>query len=839
MGLAGLSWRSLAARRLRTFLTVAGIALGVGVLFASLLTSAGIEAASDRTAREILGRANLRISAVREEGLSPATAETVGAVDGVSVAVPTLEQRVYLDREALDPGATASSVTLLGVEPESYSAAHGLRVVRGSGLSGPDATEALITDRLAAADGLDPGEEIMLAAAGPATALRIVGIVAGDGPLPGGDGRVVIAPIGPVSTALDRDGVTRIDLVLDPIAFPAAVEGELEAALTGEPYVLSDAADLGASLRASTADFQATTALIAAVALFGGAFVIFNTLSMTLTERVREIGLLRAAGATRGQVARFVLAGAVVLGLLGSVLGLAIGFALATLVAGSVASIGPVAVEGPVMTPGAIALAFGVGLLVTIAAALEPAWRAGRISPVEALRPQSDVAGTNPARLRWLLVVFAVVAVLGLIAWPRGADPAGLGRAAAVYAVLLAATLLAPLVLVPLGRVAGAPFVPLARLEERLARGALARDPSRTALTVGALMIGLALIVAIGGMAQNARRSASAWLEEVVPGDIIVTSIRPIGADEGVAEELGALPGVARVTPIGTFDVALAGRSVDAAAVVGSDLLDDGRLTFVAGARDVALRGLDEGGSVILPRSVAERLGLVVGDTVEVPAGEGVALRLSVTGIVERSLPGDGGEAVLVGWRDATDSLGILGADSFAVRFVPGRTADAGSAVEAAAREVALEPASLAEVQGAIAGALGRVFGLFDALAVIAVVVAALGVVNTLWMNVIERVREIGVLRATGMTRRQVARMVVVEAGILGIVGSVLGIVVGLAAGVALLAFGGGRVDLTLDPPWTAIVLALVLGVGVSMAAAYYPARLAARLSIVRAVQYE
>ena len=837
MSLAGLSWRSLAARRLRTFLTVTGIALGVGVLFASLVTTAGIEAASERTARDVLGRADLRVSAVREDGLTPPAVAAIEAAPGVAAAAATLEQRVFLDRELL-AGASNAPVTLLGVEPQAYAAAHDLGLAAGTGLSAPDAAEALIAESLASADGVELGEELTVAAAGEALPLRVVGILAGSGPLPGGDGRLVIAPLAAVSRALDRDGVSRVDVVVDAGVAAGSVEAAIVAGLTGEPYVLSAAADLAASLRASTADFQATTALIAAVALFGGAFVIFNTLSMTLAERVREVGLLRAAGATRGQVAGFVLVGAVVLGVIGSLVGIAIGLALATLVGGSLGAIVPAAPEGPEVTLGAVAMSLAVGLLLTLAAALEPAWRAGRISPVEALRPQSQLGLTNPARLRWLIVVFVVVAVLGLVAWPRGADAAGLGRAAAVYAVLLGATLLAPFLLTPLGRLAGAPFAPLARLEERLARGSLARDPSRTALTVGALMIGLALIVAIGGMAQNARRAAGAWLDGVVPGEVIVTSIRPIGLDEGTVDAL-TLPGVARVSPIATFDVALGGRAVDAAAVVGSDLLDDGRLEFVAGDRDSALRNLDQGGSTILPRSQAERLGLAVGDTIDVPAGAGLALRLSVTGVVERSLPGEGGEAVLVSWIDAVDSLGVLGADSFAVRFVPGREAGARPSVDAAAREIALEPASLDQVEGAIAGALGRVFGLFDALAVVAVIVAALGVVNTLSMNVIERVREIGVLRATGMTRRQAGRMVVVEAGILGIVGSVLGIVVGLAASAALVAFGGGRIDVPLDPPWPAIVLALVLGIGVSMAAAYYPARLAARLSIVRAVQYE
>ena len=149
---------------------------------------------------------------------------------------------------------------------------------------------------------------------------------------------------------------------------------------------------------------------------------------------------------------------------------------------------------------------------------------------------------------------------------------------------------------------------------------------------------------------------------------------------------------------------------------------------------------------------------------------------------------------MLVGWKDATTLFGVLGADSFAVRFAPGSAASAQPALEEAARELALEPNTLDAVRGAIGDALGQVFGLFDALAIVAVLVAGLGIVNTLTMNVVERVREIGVLRATGMTRSQVWRMIVIEAGVLGVIGAVLGCLAGLGAGAALIALTGGGI---------------------------------------------
>ena len=217
--------------------------------------------------------------------------------------------------------------------------------------------------------------------------------------------------------------------------------------------------------------------------------------------------------------------------------------------------------------------------------------------------------------------------------------------------------------------------------------------------------------------------------------------------------------------------------------MVGADLAADGRLTLTAGDRDAALAELDAGGAAIVPAAVAERLDLELGATLNAAAVDGTTIPLRVVGIAERTLPGRGGEAVLVGWSDATDRFGVAGADAFAVRFAPNAPAATRGELAATAGLSALEVVTLDRVAGAIDDALDRVFGLFDALAIIAVVVAALGIANTLTMNVIERVREIGILRAAGMTTRQVWRSVVVEAGVVGLAGAIVGIVTGVLVG--------------------------------------------------------
>ena len=236
------------------------------------------------------------------------------------------------------------------------------------------------------------------------------------------------------------------------------------------------------------------------------------------------------------------------------------------------------------------------------------------------------------------------------------------------------------------------------------------------------------------------------------------------------------------------------------------------------------------------PRASASTLDQIV----DAAGIDGSILPLRVVGIAERTVPGRGGEAMLVGWNDAMGRLGVLGADAFAVRFDPRRRSRGNELTTTAALPRWTSYAG--QIHGAIESELGRIFSLFDALALIAVIVAALGIVNTLTMNVIERVREIGVLRAAGMTRGQVWRSVVVEAGIVGLAGALVGVAAGLVVGFVMVVLGGGSLDvgdLAALVPWAIVVAAFVLGVTVAMLAAAYPARIASRISIIRAVQYE
>ena len=803
-GLHGLAWRGLRARPLRTTLTTIGVALGVAVLYAGVATNAGIGAAVDRAVDGLVGSAELRVEALGETGLSDDSLAIIEDGPGVIVAAPAFERRTYLGTGAFGPGPLPPPVTLVGIDPERESRIHDLSLAAGAASAPGDDTAALVSSTLAREDGLRVGSRLGVQGVDEPFYLRVSGILAADGPWGRPSGRVVVTDLGVARAVFGAEGFTRVDLDLVPGADPTAVVEALQATLLSEPYTVSTPRDLAASMEASTGDFAATTALIAAIALFAGAFLIFNTLSMTVVERLRELALLRAAGATRRQLTTYILVQASVIGVIGSALGIVAGGALAAGISGWLGAVGTVPVGAPVVRVSDAVAALVVGLGVTLAAATEPARRAGRVAPVEALKARLEQPATRRATLRWLVGVFVAVGLLGLVIWPRAGGDGALVRALAVYAILLAVALLVPLVLPAVARVAGLPFVALARLEERLARAAVLRDRARAAVTVGALTIGLALIVALGGVGQHARAAAGAWIADVVPGDLVVTSIFRRALDEGIEETLADLSGVGTVSPFATFDIAVDGRRLDGAAMVGDDLLADGRLHLVAGDRAAALAALDGGGAAIVPAGLAAGDGLAPGSVLHLAAADGSAFRLTVVGVAERTLPGRSGESILVGWPDA-ERLGVAGADGFAVRFdAPASAVDQALLAEEA-RALALDPVPLDSIQGAIGEALDRVFSLFDALSLVAVIVASLGIVNTLTMNVLERVREIGVLRAAGMTRSQVWRSVVVEAGITGLVGAICGVATGIVVGGSMVALSGGRLEAAAAVPWLAV----------------------------------
>ncbi len=838
--LNALARRSLFARPLRTVLTILGIGLGVGVLEAALLLEAGMGTAVQRAVDSSMGRAELRVAAVAETGLGVPTLDALRVTPGVVAVAPELERRTYPAPALGAGGALPQAVTVLGVDAAADSTIHERALQSGSPLTAASTDAALVSTRLAADDGLTVGGSVTLNGSGdvPPATFRIIGILAPGTETSDPAGRLVIVPLVRAQQLFGVTGVDRADLLLADGTTPAMVVAGLDRRLRAEPYTVATSADLVASLGGATSGLRTAIAMLAAVALFGGAFLTFNTVAMTVAERARDIGLLRAAGMMRRQVVTMILISSVHLGVAGVAAGLVVGVGLDALATVALSAAGLAAPPALELAAWPMVLGAVLGLAVVAAAAFEPALRASQIAPVEALAARLDQAALVRTRARWLPVVLAVVGVAGLSLWPGAlSSTAGLLRPLGLYALLVVLALLVPFVTGVVSRVLSLLFRPFLPVEARLTRGLASRDRNRTSLTVAALAGALAVLVATGGVAATARQAGTTWLVEVIPGDELLASVRPVALDEPVLGDLRAAAGVVRLSPIGRFSIAAAGTRVDAAAVVGADLAADGRLVLVSGDRASALAALDASGAAIVPQSVADRMNLAVGSTLTAVTAAG-AVPLHVVGIAARTIPGQAAESVLVGWGDATSRFGALGADALAVRFAPSATSADRSAFNALAVGAAFQPQSLDEIAGTIGRTVDLLAGLFAAFALVALLVAGLAIVNTTAMNVAGRRRELALLRAAGLTSRQAWRLVVLEAAILGFDGALLGVIGGLAATGLLAAWGSGPAG-SFAIPWLEAGLAAVVGVSLAVLAAAYPARVAARAPIVSALGLE
>jgi putative ABC transport system permease protein len=398
-------------------------------------------------------------------------------------------------------------------------------------------------------------------------------------------------------------------------------------------------------------------------------------------------------------------------------------------------------------------------------------------------------------------------------------------------------------VLEPLGRLVGRPFEWFFGAEGLLGRANLARDRARTGLTVGAMMIALAAVVALGTVAESARAGTERWVSSILPGGHAIRVGVPLDAEQfrptfdatvglKVAMPVYELPAV-RIHDGEQVETALAGIDPNV-------FQDEGALLISGTDRDRAFAALREGGAVLVPRALAEREDIGVGDALSIGQPGGEPETFLVAGIVDYSLPARTTEgALLVSAADARDGFGATSAALWIM--VPAEDVPASAftqAVRETAAGLAAQPLTARDLAGELGRSLDTLIGLFDVLSLIAVVIGALGIVNTLGIGITERVREIAILRSHGMTVGQVQAMVVTEAAIMGSVAGLLAIVTGIA--VALILVGSGtsaELAAGVRLPWALLVAVLLVGTGVAALAGLYPARVAARLPIVASLK--
>ena len=842
MRLATIAWRGLIARPLRTALTIAGVALGVAVVSATLITSRSADEAVQGAAAELLGRAELQVRAFRDEGFTPRTVQAVRSLPGVLAAAPVSERRLLVSTAA-GPREQVFNLLVIGLEPEAEAKIRDPKLEAGVFLSADSPTDAVVTRGWASDHGLGLGDQLLLSGRVQSAApLRIVGMIdqSGFGAL--NQGAVALVSRQTLDTSFQIPApVSYIDIDIGA-ARVADVEAALDRAMS-EPFVVETRADAAAQIGRAQASFAGISFLFGLVALVVGAFLVGNALAMTVSERTRDIGLLRAAGTTSRQILGLFLRQGAAIGLIGAALGLLLGVALAAAMIGCLGSTRAVLVGGLPLDLGALLLAFGLGVVVTLLGAGVPALRAAGLSPLEALRPSRQTGGALAGQLRWLVLLELAVVIAGLILYPleRGAAP--VIPLILSLALLVGGAVAAAVVLEPLGRVVGQPFEWFFGAEGLLGRANLSRDRVRTGLTIGALMIGLASVVAIGAVAESTRATAERWVGSVLPGGHAIRLGIAVDAEQ-LRPTFEATNGLQAASPIVEFPAVIAaGTRQEQVSVAGIDptvFQDSGALLLRDGNRATAFQALRDGGAVFIPDGLAQREGFQVGDILRIGLPGATPQTFTIAGILSYTLPGRTPEgSLLMSLGDARDQFGEKDSSLWAMLPKSGVSSAAfDTAVRETAASLAGEALTARELASQLSRSLDGLIGLFDALALIAVVVAALGIVNTLSVGVSERVREIAILRSHGMTVGQVQAMVVAEAAIMGAVGGLAAIVTGLAVGWAMLGAAGGSEAGALAVPWALLAIVILVGTGVAALAGLYPARLAGGLPIVRSLKH-
>ncbi len=579
----------------------------------------------------------------------------------------------------------------------------------------------------------------------------------------------------------------------------------------------------------------------AGVGLLVGGFIIFNTFTILVSQRLRELGLLRAMGASGPQVIGSVLVEAAVMGVVASAAGLLLGIVLAQLLLWWLPGIGfPVPHGSIVVLPRTVVASAAVGIGVTVLAAVIPAVRAARTTPMAAIGDLRVGTGPAPQRNRALvgLLITAVGAAIGYYGF---SGDLSLNNAVAItfvggFVIFLGLVVFGPLIVRPLSSVLGRPLHAIFGITGSLARGNAMRNPRRTSATAAALIVGLALVALVAIFADSLKTSVRGALNDV-RADFILTAPQFAGFSPDVAHRVAQIPGVERAVAFRWGDARIKGNdeTVNGANIAGiKDVLD---LQFVAGGP----AGAERGGILISDRE-AKGYSKRVGDRITIVFPQLVA-DLEVSGIYKtRRFSGAFPIDFIVAKDRFEESFG--GSQQDTLLYVKAREGQAERVGRALKRDLA-EPFPNIDVQDrpgylrAREQTVDQFLNVFVALLLLSEVIAVLGIVNTLMLSVYERTREVGLLRTVGTTRRQIWGMVCGESVIIAVIGCVLGLLLGLLWGWGITnALRGQFVD-TFSVPRGQLALFLVASVIAGLVAALLPAWHASRLDVLEAIAHE
>jgi putative ABC transport system permease protein len=844
-----ISWPYFRKHVLRTTLTTAGIVLGVAVFVGMHTANQSVLSAFSNTVDRIAGKTELQVTA-GETGFDEGVLDTVQGASSVRVAVPVIE--AVVDTQI----AGAGNMLVLGVDMT------GDRSLRDYDLESGD--EAVVDDPLvflaqpdsiilskdfADRYGIKADGRIALGTAAGEKRFTVRGIMKSSGLTSAFGGNLAIMDIYAAQKMFGRGRTfDRIDLAVNEGRTIADCERELTSRL-GPGFQVEPPSGRGQQFEAMLSAYSMMVSISSLFALFIGMFIIYNSFAIAVTQRRSEIGILRALGATRGQIRWLFLGESAVTGLIGSLGGLAFGVLIARGIAASIGTlitdVYGVAQHADELTtsPRLLLLALAIGVGTSIVAALIPARNAAGVDPVQALQKgKYQVLSAGENRVRAVLAaLFGAVSLACL----------SIGSSRPVFYVgyvlaILVALLLSPLLALGLAKALRPVLKWLRPVEGALAADSLIQAPRRTSASVAALMLSLTLVVAFAGMARASYSSIIDWMDATLNPDLFVLPsqsivIRTIRFPAAMGPELAAVPGIARVQMVRDARVVFRKTPVMVVALEVNSIAQTVRRTPVAGDPNEMYRQTAAGEGLMVSDNLAQLQRLHLGDMLEVPAPNGL-IRLPIVGIVVDYSDQQG--TILMDrslfiryWNDDTVNV-------FRVYLQPGANLpDVRQRIlDRFSGERQLFVFTNTELKGYILRITDQWFGLTSVQIAVAVLVAILGIVNTLTVSITDRRRELGVLQAVGGLHGQIRRTIWIEALSIAVLGLVLGYVLGAVNLYYILQIvqhdiAGMRLDYQF--PYPTVLMLVPLMLAAAFVAAIWPAESAVHGSLVEALEYE
>lgn len=840
----GLARKALLLRKGRSFLTAAGVSLGVALFFGSLVSNASGLGAMERAIKASSGSADVVITPVGDERqavLSGTMGDRVARLPGVEaaagvMAVPTTVstpsgRALRLEYNRPNPA------TLVGAEPREVERIYPFRYAAGGPVHAGK-NEVIVTTRLAEKLRLHAGDRATVATPHGDRPVVVAGILANSGAGSFNQGNVVFTSLGTARRMVGRVGaVSQVFVDLDD-GVDVDTWIRRYGSTIGHGVNVEKAAEVGGGAFAQqVAVFAVLLNALGATILFVAGFLIYLTLSTAVVERVRLYGTLRSLGARRSQIRRLVVGEALLLGGLATAIGLILGLGVAGgLIALSRRIFFGIESTPLVVAPWTVVAAAALGILTTVASALLPARRAARLDPVEAMR--GDFATHVRLSRVWMVGIVAFVGGAGLLLFGTNVPQIGL----AAPLLLFGSVAVLPLLLRPIARAIGA-------LTARLARGVgdvavlhLAKERTRSGYTLALVMVVMATAIATGAANDSFSRSLNDQVTREFRADLRVeaSSTFPPGFESKVAD----IDGVSVVSPfaIGMSRLISASGKEELAQVRFIDPkrhFATGSFAWSDGDEAAAKRALARG-EVIFPLTTAERYGLRRGDEITMRTTGGPRpFRIGVTAELSNPLP-----EVYFSWGAGRRFFSISNPSVFLVKASKG--ADVGAIRTTIEDDLGSRTTLLvstiadikADVRAQIAGGLNSFFVLL----VLAGVLGLFGLTNTMAVSMLQRYREIGLLRAIGARRRQVRGMALVESSTLVAVAFVLALPLGAFLSFPLVKFSARTVgDLTIHYvfPWKMLPILALAGVIAALVTAVGPARRATQLDIETALRFE